>query len=140
MAGVQTSQASRLAAGTTLVVGMNQHPYTDSLLPLIKEFETSTGIPVSSDVELLYYRQDLFDQQGLAVPATMDELYETAVTLNNPGQMAGICLRGRKIFTVMPFSGFLWSYGGQHFDDIARPQKATFDSPAGLAALELSAI
>ncbi|MBN1992311.1 MAG: extracellular solute-binding protein, partial [Anaerolineae bacterium] len=42
----QTSQASRLVAGTTLVVGMNQHPYTDSLLPLIKEFEASTGITV----------------------------------------------------------------------------------------------
>jgi PAS domain S-box-containing protein len=222
--GAQTSQASRLAAGTTLVVGMNQHPYTDSLLPLIKEFEDSTGItvnvetypeaeymekrasdvssgagkfdvlmldqvvtqyarsgwlepldayfndpalvdladydmndllvglrrfgmvdgqiygiPVNGDAEILYYRQDLFGQQGLTVPATMDELYETAVTLNNPGQMAGICLRGRKIFTVMPFSGFLWSYGGQHFDDVARPSQATFNSPAGVAALELYA-
>ena len=189
LVGAPTGQASRLAAGTTLVVGMNQHPYTDSLLPLINEFEASTGIsvkvetypegeymekragdvssgagkfdvlmldqvvtqyarsgwlepldayfnnpalvdladydmddllvglrrfgtvdgqiygiPVNGDAESLYYRQELFDQHGLTVPATMDELYETAVTLNNPGQMAGICLRGRKIFTVMPFS------------------------------------
>lgn len=212
------------AAGTKLVVGMNQHPYTDSLLPLIPEFERLTGItvsvetypegeymekrlsdvssgagrfdvvmldqavtqyarsgwlepldayfqnpalvdlrdydmedlldgllrfgtvdgqiygiPVNGDAEILYYRQDLFEEHGLTVPVTMDELYETAVSLNNPGEVAGICLRGRKIFTVMPFSGFLWSYGGQHFDSLTRPRKAMFNSPAGVTALELYA-
>ncbi len=214
----------RQAQGTRLVINLNQHPYTDSLLPLIPEFEALTGItvsvetypedeymqkrssdmtsgaehpdivmldqvvtqyaragwlepldpyfrdptlvdlddynmsdllqglmrfgtvdgqiygiPVNGDAQILYYRQDLFAEHGLAVPKTMDEMARTALLLNDPNHLAGICLRGRDIFTVMPFSSFLWSFGGQHFDDLAHPGRATFNSPAGVAALKMYA-
>ncbi|HWU38341.1 MAG TPA: hypothetical protein VN203_11905, partial [Candidatus Acidoferrum sp.] len=32
--------------GQKLTIGLNKHPYTESLLPLIPEFETLTGIKV----------------------------------------------------------------------------------------------
>lgn len=36
----------RQAAGQSLTVGLNKHPFTESLLPLIPEFERLTGIKV----------------------------------------------------------------------------------------------
>lgn len=36
----------RQFAGQTLTIGLNKHPYTESLLPLIPEFEALTGIKV----------------------------------------------------------------------------------------------
>lgn len=205
----------------TLVLGINEHPYTNSLIPLIPEFEKATGIKVKvktffpeekwlaaraadvssgtghfdvlmldqvltqyartgwieplddylanpalvdlanfdlddippglrrygtvdghvygisvdADAEILYYRQDLFDQHGLRAPATMDDLYLAAMTLDRPGTVAGICMRGRPIFSVINFSGFLWSFGGQHFDDVMNPHQAMFNRPAGVTAL-----
>jgi ABC-type glycerol-3-phosphate transport system substrate-binding protein len=36
----------RQAEGQKLTIGLNKHPYTESLLPLIGEFEALTGIKV----------------------------------------------------------------------------------------------
>ena len=36
----------RQADGTSLTIGLNKHPFTESLLPLIPEFQRLTGIKV----------------------------------------------------------------------------------------------
>ena len=38
----------RQAEGQSVSLGLNKHPYTESLLPLIPEFERLTGIPYVS--------------------------------------------------------------------------------------------
>ena len=38
----------RQSEGQKLTIGLNKHPYTESLLPLIPEFEALTGIPTAA--------------------------------------------------------------------------------------------
>ncbi|MBS7699893.1 MULTISPECIES: sugar ABC transporter substrate-binding protein [unclassified Chelatococcus] len=212
------------AKGTTLFIGMNKHVFTDTIRPLIPEFEKLTGIkvqiesysqdeymnkrlvdlssgagtfdvvmmdqaivqyskagwveeldkyitnpkyfdstsydvndflpsltrntfingkrfalPVTGEAQILYYRKDVLDAAGMAVPTSFDELYKTAVALNQPGKMAGMLLRGEKIHTAWNSSGFIWSYGGKVFDNAESPTKATFDSPEAVAAITMYA-
>ncbi|KAB0264641.1 ABC transporter substrate-binding protein [Microvirga brassicacearum] len=97
------------------------------------------ALPITGEAQILYYRKDVLEKAGLAVPTTFDELYKTAVKLNDPGKMAGILLRGEKIHTAWNSSGFVWSYGGKIFDNAANPTKATFDSPEAIAAITMYA-
>jgi multiple sugar transport system substrate-binding protein len=86
------------------------------------------ALPVTGEAQILFYRADIFEEKGIEVPTTFDELYETAVLLNDPPSMAGMLLRGQKIHTCWNSSGFVWSYGGRIFDDPMNPSKALFDS------------
>src|SRR6266446_1750192 len=59
----------RQAAGQSLTVGLNKHPFTESLLPLIPEFERLTGIKVEYLIlpEQEYFSKlvaDLSQQRG----------------------------------------------------------------------------
>src|SRR3954470_7011774 len=59
----------RQAAGQSLTIGLNKHPFTESLLPLIPEFRRLTGITVEYLVlpEAEYFTKlaaDLSQQRG----------------------------------------------------------------------------
>src|ERR1700732_169453 len=59
----------RQAAGQSLTIGLNKHPFTESLLPLIPEFRRLTGIDVDYLIlpEAEYYTRlvaDLSQQRG----------------------------------------------------------------------------
>src|SRR6266567_2070314 len=45
-----------------------------------------TEIPIVVEHEVLYYRKDLFQQAGLTVPKTLDELQQDAARLTVPGK------------------------------------------------------
>ena len=55
---------------------VTQHP--ESLIQNNTLGESLVALPWYTDLGLLYYRQDLLDKYGLGVPATWDELAETA--------------------------------------------------------------
>lgn len=97
------------------------------------------ALPVAGETQVLYYRKDVFEDKGIAVPKTFDELYETAVALNDPPKMAGILLRGQKIHTAWNSSGFVWCYGGRISDDPMNPTKAAFNSPEAAEAITMYA-
>lgn len=97
------------------------------------------AIPVTGETQILYYRKDIFEEKGVQVPQTFDELYETAILLNDPSNMAGMLLRGQKIHTCWNSCGFVWSYGGRIFDDPMNPTKALFDSPEAAEAIAMYA-
>src|SRR6201999_3711148 len=59
----------RQAAGQKLTIGLNKHPFTESLLPLVPEFRRLTGIEVDYLIlpEAEYYTKltaDLSQQRG----------------------------------------------------------------------------
>lgn len=97
------------------------------------------ALPVAGETQVLYYRKDVFEDKGIAVPKTFDELYETAVALNDPPKMAGILLRGQKIHTAWNSSGFVWCYGGRISDDAMNPTKAAFNSPEAAEGITMYA-
>ena len=90
------------------------------------------GLPIYSEVTILYYRADLLKAAGLDVPKTLDELSADAAKLNKPPRTFGIALRGLRGegMNVYPWTEWLRSYGG----DFLGPQmQPVFDSEAGIA-------
>lgn len=97
------------------------------------------GLPIYGESTFLMYRKDLFEQYGIPVPTTMDELMDAArqVYEKSGGETYGITLRGRQgIHNVYVWAAFLWGFGGQWFDENGRP---ALDSPEAIAATEFYA-
>ncbi|MBW7881520.1 MAG: sugar ABC transporter substrate-binding protein [Caldilineaceae bacterium] len=95
-----------------------------------------TGIPIVTEQEVLYYRKDLFEQAGLEVPKTLDELKAAAAALTDKdAEIFGFVARGQRSPLVTQFSSFLYSNGGDWFDQETRT--ATVNTPEALAAIDL---
>lgn len=90
------------------------------------------GVPVATERHIMYYRKDLLDKAGIAVPTTIDELEAAAKALNDPANgFFGIAMRGARVPLVTQYSSFLYSYGGDFQDDAGN---AALNTPAALAA------
>lgn len=80
------------------------------------------GIPIQLEVEMLFYRKDLFEAKGLAVPKTLEELEAAAKALHDPnGGVFGIASRGKKAAAVTMFSNYLYNFGGDWLDKDRNP-------------------
>jgi multiple sugar transport system substrate-binding protein len=90
-------------------------------------------IAIVAEVQLLMYRSDIYDELGLKVPATFDEMLANAKTIvaKKPG-IAGVILRGGPGLW-WPMYGVLKSYGGGYFDKNWNPIINTSQSKAGAA-------
>ncbi|WP_157509441.1 ABC transporter substrate-binding protein [Glaciibacter superstes] len=91
------------------------------------------ALPINVEGPVLYYRKDVFDELGLKVPGTMEELIEVSKTIKEQGDgMIPITLRGASAaipFTFGPFfhgEGLSWTTDG----------KANFDDPAAATAID----
>jgi multiple sugar transport system substrate-binding protein len=92
------------------------------------------GIPIMTEQMTLFYKKDLFEEKGLGVPDTTDELYETAKKINSP-EIAGIVLRMKRgEGPDWPWNTFLCNYGGVWVDKENQPH---VNSPEALAATEM---
>ena len=81
---------------------------------------------------ILFYRKDVYEQAGLQVPQTMDDLVANAAKVHG-GDIYGFVGRGMKTQSVAEFGPFLYAYGGEWIDSQRRP---AFNSPAGVKALQ----
>ncbi|HZK77939.1 MAG TPA: extracellular solute-binding protein, partial [Gemmatimonadaceae bacterium] len=88
------------------------------------------GVPLMTERHVMYYRKDLLNAAGIAVPKTLDELKAAAAKLHNPAKkMTGIAMRGQRVPAVTQFSSFLYSFGG----DFQKNDTATIDTPEAIA-------
>lgn len=104
-----------------------------------RKFTLSDGkyhyqLPITAEAQVLFYRKDLLAALGLAVPKTMDELFETARKLTKAPTQYGLTLRGRIDSNWWPLHGFLKSYGGGWFDWSWEP---IINTPASVAAVDM---
>lgn len=82
---------------------------------LFRQNETTYAVPYAVSVYGLWVRKDLFEQAGLPLPTTYDQVLTSAKVLTN-NQTYGIALpAGQNIATVNYFSTFLWQNGGDYF-------------------------
>jgi multiple sugar transport system substrate-binding protein len=89
------------------------------------------GIPIITEQEILYYRKDLLQKAGIAVPKTLDELVDAAKKLNDPkNEMYGFVARGQLSPLITQVSSFLYSEGG----DFTQGDKATVNTPEAIKA------
>ncbi len=96
------------------------------------------ALPFYGESSLTYYREDLFRQAGLQMPAqpTYADIARFARALNNPARdTSGVCLRGKPGWgeNMAYLSTLANTFGGRWFDEQWRPQ---LDSPEWHAAAE----
>ena len=72
------------------------------------------AIPFSVDTSLMYYRQDILDAAGLAIPTTWQEYADTLKAAQTPPDMygSGIPLNKQATDGESTFSMMLYSFGG----------------------------
>ena len=98
---------------------------------------TLFGIPTNGNVQVLYYRTDLYEKAGLSVPQTWDDLLANAKALHNPPDVYGFVPRAARDSILYNWTPYLFSYGGSFFADAAAGNySVTLASPEALAALE----
>lgn len=96
---------------------------------------TLLGIPINGNIQLYYYRRDLFDEAGIEPPTTFDEMEAIAEQLGNPPRMFGNANRANPIW--WEFGAYVDSYGAEYVrleDDGA--WSIGFDRPEGLEAVQ----
>lgn len=98
----------------------------DDFIPSIRESLSSDGdlysVPFYGESSFLVYRQDLFEQAGLEMPAqpTWEEIRGFAEVLDDPGTgMNGICLRGLPGWgeNLAPMNTVVNTFGGSWYDE-----------------------
>jgi multiple sugar transport system substrate-binding protein len=88
------------------------------------------GVPIVTERSTLYYRRDLVPD---GPPATLDDLFATAVRLHDPASgLTGFAGRGQRNFAVSQFSSYLYSFGG----DFVVDGRSGIATPEALAAYE----
>jgi multiple sugar transport system substrate-binding protein len=71
------------------------------------------AVPWFTDAGVLYYRKDLLEKAGLAVPATWEELADACGKVDRPADMDGFVWQGARYEgLVCDFLEFLWGHGG----------------------------
>lgn len=70
------------------------------------------GIPVVTEVEILYYRKDILEEYNIEVPTTFDELLEAVKTVTDKEkEQYGFVARGALSPSVTQCAGFVFSNG-----------------------------
>ncbi len=93
------------------------------------------GIPFGAETSILAYRTDVFDELGLDVPTTYDELMETARVIDEQTDMGALTSRGATGHQVTAaWLLHLAPLGGRIFDENWEP---IFNNEAGVQAAEI---
>jgi sorbitol/mannitol transport system substrate-binding protein len=110
----------------------------DLLPPIAKSLSykgSLYAVPFYGESSMLYYRKDLFAKAGLTMPShpTWAQVASFAAKLNQPGKVAGVCLRGLAGWgdNMASLDTVVNTYGGQWFNMQWQPQ---LTSPAFTAA------
>lgn len=112
----------------------NWEDFTESSRASVTVDDGVYGVPVMTEREILFYNKEMFDEAGIEVPTTMEEVRAAAEALHDPdNNRFGIVLRGSLAAAVTTFSGFLYSHGGDWYDEDGN---ATIASPEAVAAYE----
>ncbi|MBA3507299.1 MAG: extracellular solute-binding protein [Betaproteobacteria bacterium] len=98
------------------------------------------GVPINGNIQVLYYRADLYQQAGLKVPRTWDELVANAAKLHNPPTVYGMAQRGARSASDISYDWmpYLHSHNGAIFkDEKAGDFTVTINSPEAKKALDV---
>jgi multiple sugar transport system substrate-binding protein len=94
------------------------------------------GLAMVGDPLALLYRKDLFQEMGLKVPETFDELYDAAMAIEEEYGIPGLVQRGKRNANTWPWMGYVGSFGGAVLD---KDGNVVVDSPETIAATEFYA-
>lgn len=114
-----------------------QAPFLDAL----RYEDQLYGLPLYQDTNILMYRADIFEELGLDVPETVEDLEAAAAAITEWGadkDFYGIALRGQRGMGVNEWTwpAFLHAFGGSYYKDFPNDMHPNLDSPEAVAALE----
>lgn len=138
LAGVQSLQVNELLnteMSADVVEQLGADTFSESALELTRDGDTQLGVPSDAWAQLLLYRKDLFDAEGLEPPTSWEALETAASALNKEG-MAGIvsATTPGDSFTQQSFEYVALPNGCELVDDSG---DVTLDSAECVAAFEL---
>jgi multiple sugar transport system substrate-binding protein len=90
------------------------------------------AFPSEGDTAWMWYRKDLLEAKGIAVPQTWDEYLAAAKALNDPPQIYGAVIGAKPDEALWDFMFYLYSFGGDILD---KDYKPIINNDAGVAAL-----
>lgn len=91
------------------------------------------GIPWLTEREVVSYNKKMFEEKGIEIPKTFEELMTAAEKLTDESKgVVGIAMRGKGAAAVTQFSGFLYGYGGNFITD----GKASINTPEAIEAFK----
>lgn len=96
------------------------------------------GYAPNGNVQLFYYRKDVYDEKGLKVPVTFDDVLANCKALHNPPQAYGYLQRGERGDSIYyDFMAYMLAYGGSIEKDAANGDyTVTVNSPEVKQALD----
>jgi multiple sugar transport system substrate-binding protein len=95
--------------------------------------KTIIGLPCIVPTFILCYRKDIFQQQGLKPPRTLEEMEALAQKLHNPPSLYGFVSRGLKNANAAPFAFVLFNMGGEY---LTPERKSALNGPAWVKAMD----
>lgn len=104
-----------------------------------KETGELLTVPINPNITLMFYRADLYEENGWSAPTTFEELAANAKALHNPDDMYGIGQRaGRATVSITwDFFPYIQGHGGSYFrDSDGGDYFVTINSEAGRTALQ----
>ncbi len=115
-----------------------EYDFDDFSKPLVNVLTmkgVAYGAPISFEGSMIFYRKDLFEKDGIAVPKTLDEYLAAVKHFQNPPDLYGTGTRGLRGsgMNVWRFSPYLIRFGGKWLDDAGNP---VFNSPEAVKAVQ----
>ncbi|WP_269586450.1 MULTISPECIES: ABC transporter substrate-binding protein [Stappiaceae] len=95
------------------------------------------GVPVNGNVQVLYYNQAIYDELGLSVPDTWDDLYANAKKIAEAKGIYGFVPRAARDSIVYNITPYIFSHDAAFFRVTGPGQAAIgLNTTEGLAALK----
>ena len=111
--------------------------YPQSVVNLLAKDGNVYWIPHHGTTQILFYRKDLFQAEGLQAPETYDELFQIAARFTHNPRYPKVWGFGttpkQGEYASSTWSTWLWSWGGDYFDENWEP---IFNDATGVASLE----
>ena len=84
------------------------------------------GIPITIELQTLFYNKAMLQAKGVQPPRTLDEMMAAAKALKDPqADIAGYVTRGDGVQAVYTIAPYLFAFGGRWLDENGNPELAT---------------
>ncbi|MGH2814389.1 MAG: ABC transporter substrate-binding protein, partial [Actinomycetota bacterium] len=113
-------------AANEVIESLGRDTFSERAISLVEADGKPVAVPSDTWTQLLVYRKDLFEKEGLETPDTFDKIQAAATKLNTSG-MAGIVAATKAAdgFTQQTFEYFALANGCQLTDDQGNIQLTT---------------
>lgn len=97
------------------------------------------GVPINGNIQLLFYRKDLYERAGLPPPTTFEEAIESGKEIGQSEDVYGYAMRGQAAgyAVTYDFMPLLYGLGGDIFADPPNDYSVTINNEAGQRAVEI---